>query len=426
MSPVFRTRVNGFWENSNPTEAQVAAAWENRLFQGDSLQTLDGRDLQVVFPGRKSGFRGPDFSDALIAVGGLLHKGEVEIHVRSSDFTRHGHDKDPHYDNLVLHVVLVHDTSENMLNGSVPIFEMGRVLEALPGVNDNLAGDSPLPCANAASTMGTKRLLYHLESAGTDRFMLKAGRFLGDICYFGEEEALYQGVMEALGYSQNKEPFLNLARAVPYTTLQTILASSLKGSQQSVHNLLLWASSLEADVDKPAEATNFGVVQIKPNDWELSRLRPDNHPLRRIEGISHLIARANIHSSGLGPYLEEGLLTEKGFSNLVKTLSVHAGDKTLIGSQRASEIGINVVLPFAYAQAEQNGDGETAEAVLSVYKSAAKTSENHISNQMYEQFGLSNVNLKTACQQQGLLHIYKEKCQDLRCVDCPIALDLGH
>lgn len=425
MSSESQKEMAGFWGQSHPSEAQVAAAWEHRIFHNDSLQTVDGQVLQVVFPGRKSGLRGPDFRDAILDIGGSLKKGNVEIHVRSSDFARHGHNQDAHYDTLILHAVLVHDTVETMLNGKVPIFEMGSLLEGLPETGNYLSDDTSLPCVGASKQIGAKRLLHHLEEAGKARFKIKAGRFLGDICYFGEEEALYQGVMEALGYSQNKAAFLALARAVPSAMLLTIAISSLKDLQQRINNLMAWASGLDSDMAISQEAQSYGVAQLKRNGWELSRIRPDNHPLRRIEGISCLMARAYSDSSGLREFLLGPLDSPKGLSEILKCLCAHDKDgRTLIGQQRASEIAINVVLPFAYAQAELKGESNLSGAILNVYSSAAKSSENHITNQMHQQFGLTRVSLKTACQQQGLLHIYKEKCQDLRCADCRIASEM--
>ena len=96
-----------------------------------------------------------------------------------------------------------------------------------------------------------------------------------------------------------------------------------------------------------------------------------------------------------------------------------------IGPQGAHEVAINVVLPFAFARAELKGDTGLSDSILNVFISAVKAGENHITNQMYQQFGMQKASLKTACQQQGLLHLYKERCQDLRCADCPIASEVA-
>ena len=71
-----------------------------------------------------------------------------------------------------------------------------------------------------------------------------------------------------------------------------------------------------------------------------------------------------------------------------------------IGPQGAHEVAINVVLPFAFARAELKGDTGLSDSILNVFISAVKAGENHITNQMYQQFGMQKASLKTACQQQ--------------------------
>src|SRR5437867_3343728 len=111
------------WNEPHPSEGQVAAAWAAQSFNRESLLAQDGSPLQIVFAGRRSGLRGPDFTDAIISIAGQLNHGHVEIHVRASDFIRHGHHLDKHYDSVILHVVFLDDvpTSAVLLhNGKSP------------------------------------------------------------------------------------------------------------------------------------------------------------------------------------------------------------------------------------------------------------------------------------------------------------------
>ncbi len=88
-------------------EALVARLWRAQRLRRDALRTTEGVPVQVVYPGRRRGPPGPDFQDALVAFGGAaLERGGVEVHLRSADWARHGHDRDPAYDVTLLHVVL--------------------------------------------------------------------------------------------------------------------------------------------------------------------------------------------------------------------------------------------------------------------------------------------------------------------------------
>ena len=86
--------------------------WRYRHFNQQGLVTEDGRPLLIVFPGEPNTDQGPDFRDARLRIGEELLAGAVELHIRSSDWTRHAHDGDPHYRVVVLHVVWVNDLPE--------------------------------------------------------------------------------------------------------------------------------------------------------------------------------------------------------------------------------------------------------------------------------------------------------------------------
>ena len=79
--------------------------WKHQLFQKDSLFAEDGEPLQILNPGRHNSHAGPDFFDARIKIGGTLWAGNIEIHIRASDWNKHGHQNDPVYRNTILHVV---------------------------------------------------------------------------------------------------------------------------------------------------------------------------------------------------------------------------------------------------------------------------------------------------------------------------------
>ena len=83
--------------------------WKHKLFPLKELQTTDGQEVEVIDPGLHNRHAGPDFFNAKVKINGTLWVGNVEIHQRSGDWYLHGHDQDPAYDNVVLHVATVID-----------------------------------------------------------------------------------------------------------------------------------------------------------------------------------------------------------------------------------------------------------------------------------------------------------------------------
>src|SRR5262245_5763215 len=99
--------------------------WEQQLFARHAMRTTDGKTLQVIKPGRVQGDSGPDLVDARVRIDGQILAGTIEVHFRSSDWFAHKHEKDPAYDNVVLHVVYEHDMAVRTARGArVAAFEL--------------------------------------------------------------------------------------------------------------------------------------------------------------------------------------------------------------------------------------------------------------------------------------------------------------
>ena len=67
------------------TEKQVTVAWQSLLSSGCKLKTETGQSLRVIYPGKSSDAPGSDFQDAVIQVNRHVLKGNIELHVKSSD-----------------------------------------------------------------------------------------------------------------------------------------------------------------------------------------------------------------------------------------------------------------------------------------------------------------------------------------------------
>ena len=106
-------------------EALLHYAWQHRLFLPEPMHTVDGLSLEIIDTGLHNHDAGPDFFNAKIKIGGQLWVGNVEIHERSSDWYRHGHEIDENYNNVVLHVVRIADCTVETANGhALPQWEI--------------------------------------------------------------------------------------------------------------------------------------------------------------------------------------------------------------------------------------------------------------------------------------------------------------
>ena len=412
-----------------PSEAELVRLWEGQRLPSEALVGGDGAPLRVVFRGRPcAGGAGPDFRDAVIELGGRKVLGDVELHVMASAFRRHGHHRDHAYDNVILHVVFWDDDGQKTSLASgrrVPVIALGpwvaRRAEELEAWLSRPALWQE-PCCSASQRLGAEAVAAVLDEAGDRRFQEKAAGFAAALVEEDGEEVLYRGILESLGYSQNREPFRLLARALPWRELcLRIQAQPTQERMVAAEAVLLErAGFLGSLTEKPGSlslrAAYRAGVESLVLPWRLAGIRPGNHPARRLVGAARLLAR----------YVGKGLLTgllEKvveasvdGPRLLATALRVDGG---LIGPGRADEMAVNVVLPFALAWARARQDEPLAQAALGLYRRYPKLSPYGILRRLTAALGPRLT--AGARRQQGLLHLFHRYCRQGGCDRCPLA-----
>ncbi|MYB48230.1 MAG: DUF2851 family protein [Dehalococcoidia bacterium] len=323
-----------------PEEA-VVRLWQNADRLATGLVTQDGRRLKVLYPGRRSSSAGPDFRDCVLSTdSGDIVVGDVEVHVSARGWRAHGHHVDPNYNGVVLHVVLAptgRTTTTLESRAEVPVAAIGATQE-------NKTVDAE-PHRRLDEDRSVSALQEKLDRAGDERFRLKTDGYAMELDSGDAEQVLYAGIMEALGYSANRRPFAALAASVPMARLRMLRGEPGETRLLAIRAMLVSASGLMSSVsEEDAErfhATLKGLPPVEKiaESWKTFRVRPSNHPLRRIEGAAVLIDRA----------FDEGFLsfaTRTARGRKHRSLITPFTAPPFIGESRAREIAVNVVLPF--------------------------------------------------------------------------------
>jgi len=382
-------------------ERVVAVAWERQRIPVRPLQALD---LRVVYRGVPSDAGGPDYQDAILCWRGRhLVNGDVEFHSQSSDWYRHGHHTNPAYNRVVLHVVWNDDTGSTVrADGEhVPTLEVGDE-DVIPRPGTEAAAAAPLivhPCTARYATLDASELERAVRRSGLIRFERRRALAEADMSAQPADQVVYTGLLEAMGYSSNRAAFRSLAEAVPYAWLQTI-------DPQDWEGVLLDAAGLgEPSGMRPP-------AHLPPDAWRLSRLRPSNHPARRLAAVGSLLRR-------FGPRLADGLVAAVESAperlHLRASLMVGGNDHAVIGPGRADEVVTSVVLPFCAAMGPSERPLQLFEAYYSPPPNRwtrAICSTLSLAGHRYEP--------KTAVQHQGLHHLYVEHCRVERRKGCPL------
>jgi hypothetical protein len=318
---------------------------------------------------------------------------------------QHGHDRNPEYDRVALHVVWLADTS---IASPAPVLELSRYVspDDLLRLPDPGALDASL-CAVFRSPEQAARAGSITAAAGDERFEARCAVLEGELACEEPEQVLYAALMECMGYSENKLPFRLLAEAVPYSTLA-------HADARVVTQRLIAASGIGDE--------GLGVAVLHREQWNMARVRPANHPLRRMHGMGSLVATAECNGGLVSWLTDPGLL---GQPKLLTTRVVTAsGDGApSIGADRAVETACNAVLPFAVAYARARGDPAREDKAMHGWRRLPRAGATRIEKAMRDHLTAPPGTrlLGTARHQQGLLHLYKRYCAQRLCDLCPLS-----
>lgn len=414
-------------------EELMQYVWQYRLWPVQEMVAVDGSRINVLDPGIHNRDAGPDFFNAKVQIGDRIWAGNVEIHVRASDWHRHGHDSDAAYDTVVLHVVAVDDMRiTRKSGGEIP----QMVMRCAPDFSEryNKIVNSPfreLPCAGTVAELPEVMLSDWLTALGFERLYAKADRiaqiteqYNGDVA-----SALYITIARAMGFGTNAEPFEQLARATPLkimyryrdslTRLEALLFGQA-GLLEDTHGCE-YAERLRSEYD--FLRTKHSLTQSPNTMWKMSRMRPQNFPHRRISALAHLIYHGILYSyydiikandidslrNLFRIYLEGFFSTHYNFTSEARTPS-----STALSEASIDTLIINVAIPLIHANSRTDGDDSAQRAVEML---SAIRAEN---NNVVRTFRDAGFKIEDAFISQAAIQLRRCYCEPRKCLYCRI------
>lgn len=407
--------------------------WQYRLLTPDDMVTVDGRRVCVIDPGRLNTGAGPDFFNAKIRIGDRLWAGDVEMHVRASDWHRHGHDGDRAYDSVVLHVVDADDTPICRSNGEV-IAQMR--MRCSPRFHEDYAlltgrADISLPCAGEMAAMEPLHMTSWLASLAYERMYAKSDVLLELLeAYTGDwQQAVYVLLARGLGFSVNAEPMQRLARAVPLAFLRRHSDSLI-----SIESLLLGQAGLLPEADRADDygralrreyefyRHKFSLKPLEGAGWKL-KVRPPNMPVRRVAALASMIEGG---FSLVGEILDAKSPDEvielfrrplSGYWAHRYTFGGVESERVPASLSRASAtvLTINVAVPLLVAYGTRHGDEAMVERGMEWLTLLPAES-----NSVVSLFAEAGVSVRDAFSSQAVLQLRRRYCETRSCLLCRV------
>ena len=284
------------------TEEFLQYIWANALFDTRYLTTTSGQHIEVLHPGHLNRDAGPDFFNARLRVGDTILAGNVEIHLRATDWFRHGHHTDPAYDNVILSVVDKADidvyTSKARRVDAIELHPDPLLWEHY----NQLQHRATIPrCASSLSAIDPLRSGMMLTAYAIERLHDKChtiAQLLQDTLD-DWETCFYQLLLRYWSGSVNADAFTLLARQLPYKILLRSAANPLQ-----VEALLFGVSGLlrDAPLDEHVcalreeyafQASKHRLTALDPSVWKFARTRPASFPTVRLALLAALVPRFN-------------------------------------------------------------------------------------------------------------------------------------
>jgi hypothetical protein len=410
--------------------------WKYGLYNHGRLVDNEKNQIIVLNPGEYNHDSGPDFFNARISIAGTVWAGNIEIHVKSSHFNNHGHQHDPAFNNIILHVVAENDkivynargeeilTSELSFDPS--LFEKYTLLVNNPYI---------IACQDEIKKADNILIRHWLNSLVIERLQAKSESITKIFCETGNDwdETFYRFITRYFGFRVNTEPFEMLATTLPFR----IIRKHSDNIFQIEALLFGTAGLLETGLFKEALSDEYyrdlikeyNVLSIKYSlrplhgwIWKFSRLRPSNFPTVR---LSQLAAMLSI-SGGIFSRVIEADNVEK----IKKLFEVQAsgywedhfvfGRKSRkyvkkTGSQAADILLINAVIPVMFVYGLSRDSQEIIDRALSFLENTAPE-ENLILSEWKE----AGVKAESAFYSQALIQLRNEYCKRRKCLDCRI------
>ena len=410
------------------TERLLQYIWQFQYFNRSALQTSEGEDIQVIFPGSLNKDQGPDFQNAKIKIDNMLMAGTVEVHCKASEWKSHQHDTDKNYGNVILHVVFEKDVS---FDNNIPVLELQPRISTimLQRYERLMEANAFIACAGSIQNIKDITWVSWKERLLAERLTRKAEKIQQLLKENNGhwEESFWWLLARSFGSKVNGDAFEAIARSLPLN----ILAKHKTSIHQLEALLLGQANLLEGawDDEYPKLLQREYCFLKKKYGFrpaglpvQFLRMRPGNFPTVRLAQLAMLINSSS--------HLFSKILETENINDVKLSLNCTANDywhyhyhfhlssnfkKKTLGAAMITSIIINTVVPalFAYGLYHKTEEYKT-KALRWLEQTESET------NSILTGFAALAVKSRSAFDSQALIELKNEFCTKKRCLECSV------
>jgi hypothetical protein len=410
--------------------------WKFKKFDALNLKTFSNEEITISNSGQYLELAGPDFFNAQITIGTQKWAGNVEIHLKSSDWYVHHHEKDANYENVILHVVWEHDTEIFRCdNSEIPVLELKNYVEkdTIENYQSLMSQKSWIFCENQLKNIDEFVFKNWQERLFFERLERKSKPVFDLLEQTNQdwEAVLFCLLAKNFGLNTNGDIFLKIAQSIPF--------SIIRKESFEVENLeaLIFGTAGLLDSEKEDNyfkdlkfryfylLHKYQITKICMEPVQFFKHRPDNFPTIRLSQLANLYhCEQNLFSK---------ISTLNSLKDIYEVFQVCASEYWLNHYQFDKEspkkkkplsksfidlIVINTIIPLQFAFAKSQGK-EISEDLISLITEVSAEK-----NAVIDKFSAFGVRSKSAFETQSLLQLKNEYCNKSKCLECAIGMEL--
>lgn len=403
--------------------------WKNRIFSNQNFYTTQHQKLTIIHTGLQHHDAGPDFKQATIKIEQITWVGDVEIHLKTSDWLKHGHQYDAKYQSVILHVVYENDV---LLDHSCPTLELKHYIssELIERYERLYHNADWLPCRSSLSKVTPMKITSLLSRMAEERLEGRQCEVFDLLHRCGDDwqETAYRLLLRNFGMRTNSAAFELLAQSLPYRVI-----NKHRNSRLQIYSLVFGqAGMLEKEqgddyysalhVEYKYLQYKYRLTPISLKLWNLLRLRPHNFPCIRLAQVSESLCQF--------PDIMRSLLEESPEKLLSEMPSVHPDDywethfhfekETVkhtcnIGKTAINTLIINTIIPLRFSYGTFMGNDKIKEQAFLTLENIPF--EKNFITRKYQEMGFA---FQSAMDSQAILELYHHYCLKKRCIECEI------
>ncbi len=394
-------------------EEYLHQIWLTKRLPMHKLTLTDGRKLEVLHTGWHNHESGPDFFNGAITIDGMRWNGNIEIHIKSSDWYAHKHHLDEAYDNVILHVVHKHDKPVLIHGEEIPTLELESMLDRKhwSSYESLIANNSWIPCEKQLDEIDPFFIDMQLEDALISRLQRKAQILELRFQILGRnlQQLQYEVLAQSFGTKVNALPFIELTQRMPVKTLW-------REGTEAAPALLLGAAGFLNDLQPLKQygtfrrdwdflRTKHRFESMNRHSWKFKGLRPPGFPDLRIMQFAKVIASMQRDFS----FFEKSAEELRHFFDTAN----HEEDPLTVPMQNL--VLINSIVPLLWWYGNYKDDASYREKALDLLESIPAES-----NEIVRSWKKLGVKSKSARDTQALLELKNEMCAQKKCLSCKI------